>query len=84
MTLLWPQGQAVTVRCDPQFTPLNFTWQGQVHRVATVAKRWRVDQGWWRRRVWREYFKLTTQSGLLVVLYRDLLNGEWYLQRLYD
>jgi len=34
--------------------------------------------------VWREYFKLTTQTGLLVVIYLDLLNGKWYLQRLYD
>ncbi len=39
---------------------------------------------WWRVRIWREYFKLTTGTGLLVVIYRDLLSGAWYLQRLYD
>ncbi|MCB0209356.1 MAG: hypothetical protein KDJ52_08505 [Anaerolineae bacterium] len=49
-----------------------------------VAKRWRVDQDWWRGRIWREYFKLTTKTGLLVIIYRDLLTGEWFLQRLYD
>jgi hypothetical protein len=43
-----------------------------------------VDQSWWRRRVCREYFLLRTESGLLVIVYRDVLRGEWYLQRLYD
>ena len=52
--------------------------------IQAVARRWRVDQDWWRQRVWREYFKLTTRTGLLVIIYRDLLSGRWYLQRLYD
>ena len=52
--------------------------------MQTIAKRWRVDVDWWRVRVWREYFKLATGTGLLVVIYRDLLSGGWYLQRLYD
>jgi hypothetical protein len=52
--------------------------------VQGIAKRWRVDVDWWRGRVWREYFKLTTHTGLLVILYRDVLTGRWYLQRLYD
>ena len=64
--------------------PQAFTWQGQIHQVQQVVKRWRVDQEWWQQRIWREYFKLSTQSGLLVVIYRDLLTGQWYLQRLYD
>ena len=54
------------------------------HPVQAVAKRWRVDQEWWQARIWREYFKLTTKTGLLVIIYRDLLTGDWYLQRLYD
>jgi hypothetical protein len=64
--------------------PTTFTWQGQAHHVQGVAKRWRVDIDWWRGRVWREYFKLTTHTGLLVILCRDVLTGRWYLQRLYD
>lgn len=84
MTHLWPQGEPITVQSDPLATPLVFIWQGQVHQVQGVARRWRVDQGWWRWRIWREYFKLITQTGLLVIIYRDLLSGTWYLQRLYD
>jgi len=81
MTLIFHE--AITVRHDRLFTPLAFTWAGRQHRVVWVANRWRVDIEWWRRRVWREYFKLATHTGLLVV-FRDLVDGEWYLQRLYD
>lgn len=84
MTLLWPEGEIITVESDAMVAPHAFTWQGQRHVVQQVAKRWRVDQGWWRKRVWREYFKLTTQTGLLVIIYRSVQTGAWFLQRLYD
>ena len=40
--------------------------------------------GWWRRRVWREYFTLTTHTGLLVLIYHDVRDDSWRLQRVYD
>ena len=84
MTYFWPEGQPIVVQSDALAAPQSFTWQGRRHPVQAVARRWRVDQDWWRQRVWREYFKLTTRTGLLVIIYRDLLSGQWYLQRLYD
>lgn len=92
MTRLWPNGQPITAisskqsRSDPVpgEEPVRFTWQGRTHQVVEVTKAWRVDIDWWRGRIWRAYFKLSTDTGLLVILYQDLLNGEWYLQRLYD
>ncbi len=46
----------------------------------------RVDKVfcYYRLRLWHEYFKLTTDTGLLVVVYHDLVDGTWYMQRLYD
>lgn len=84
MTYLWPTGTPIDVTFDSLYTPQQFTWQGKTHRVKQITKRWRVDQGWWQQRIWREYFKVSTGTGLLVVIYRDLLTGRWYLQRLYD
>ena len=84
MTRFWPDGLPITVLADALATPTAFTWHGATHAVEHIAKRWRVDQSWWRRRVCREYFLLRTESGLLVILYRDVLHGDWYLQRLYD
>ena len=59
MTYLWAKGEAIAVKSDTLATPLVFVWQGRTHQVQRIAKRWRVDQGWWRKRIWREYFKLT-------------------------
>ena len=84
MTYLWPDGELIAVEADSLHTPCAFTWRGRTHPVQSIAKRWRVDVDWWRVRVWRENFKLATGTGLLVVIYRDLLSGDWYLQRLYD
>jgi hypothetical protein len=43
-----------------------------------------VDEEWWRGRVWREYFTLTTSTGLLMEIFHNLTAGEWYVQRVYD
>ena len=84
MTRLWPKGQPITVVSDGDGTPRSFEWKGRAHLVTGISKRWRVDSGWWRMRVWREYFKLETETGLLVIIYRDLLTDQWHFQRLYD
>jgi hypothetical protein len=34
--------------------------------------------------VWREYLKVTTDTGLLCLLYRELPAGGWFLARVYD
>ena len=100
MTRLWSVGSPISVTgagannavainaydddVSWQTRPASFTWQGQTHQVDEITREWRVDIDWWRGRVWRAYFKLSTDTGLLVVIYQDLLGGEWYLQRLYD
>jgi hypothetical protein len=100
MTRLWPDGQPITVEPaaqqgsesspgqgpgqKPGVWPSQFTWLGRRHQVTEITKTWRVDVDWWRDRVWRAYFKLRTDSGLLVIIFQDLLTRNWYLQRLYD
>lgn len=84
MSRFWADGLHITVVSDALFAPVSFTWQTHRHMVATILERWRVDEGWWKRRVWREYFTLTTHSGLLVLIYHDVRTDTWRLQRLYD
>jgi hypothetical protein len=84
MTYLWVEGQPIQVEADESGAPCRFTWHGTLHPVEEIANRWRVDEDWWRRRIWREYFKLTTRTGLLVIVYHDLVARTWHLQRLYD
>jgi hypothetical protein len=87
VTRLWPVGLPISVINDgvaEYARPAGFAWQGQTHQVDEITREWRVDIDWWRGRIWRAYFKLSTSTGLLVIVYQDLLSGEWYLQRLYD
>ena len=84
MTHFWPEGLPVTVEVDALWTPLVMTWDGVEHPVQVILDRWRVDEEWWRGRIWREYFRLITRSSLLVEVYHDLTAREWFVQRVYD
>ena len=85
MTRLWPEGEPLKVWGEEK-TPAGFEWQGEPHRILEVCNRWRVHTRWWEPdgAVWREYLKVATDTGLLCLIYRDLLRGGWFLARLYD
>jgi len=82
---LWPEGQAVSVWGD-EGTPTRFAWHGAFHSVLETCNRWRIHTRWWEpgQAVWREYVKVTTDTGLLCLLYRDLPSAGWFLARVYD
>ncbi len=84
MTRFSPEGEPISVLADEAGAPVQFTWRGQTHVVQAIANRWRLDDTWWRGRVWREYFKVTTDRQLLVVLFQDLSAEAWFIQRIYD
>ncbi|UCC50897.1 MAG: hypothetical protein JSV68_17555 [Anaerolineaceae bacterium] len=84
MTRLWPKGDLIKVLGEKEGAPDRLIWQGQMHPIAHVTRRWRVQIEWWREPLWRDYFKLTTETGLLLIIYHDLHEGNWYVQRLYD
>ena len=86
MTRLWLQGEPLRVVVNAQARPLRFIWAGQSHTISRIIKQWEVDTDWWETtgRIWRAYYAACTEQGLLCVFYRDLLNGEWYLSKLYD
>jgi hypothetical protein len=84
MTRLWSKGVSIVVQSGSD-SPEHLIWQSQTHHVAAVVKQWRVNVDWWRgESVARDYYKVTTTTGLLLIIYRDLQTGAWYLQRLYD
>jgi hypothetical protein len=84
MTRVWVGGILIMVHVDARSIPKTFVWEGQFYVVTHRANRWRADQNWWQERIWRDYFKLDTSNGLILVLFQDLLTGEWYLERVYD
>lgn len=84
MTRLWPEGTPIEVTASPLGQPLQFRWRAQTHQVDAITRHWRVNIDWWQSPIWRDYYKLTTVTGLLVVIYHDLHQDAWFLQRLYD
>lgn len=84
MTYTWPEGVPIDVIADALGTPHQWVWEGMTHPVQRILSRWRLDEDWWRQRIWREYFRLYTSTGLLVVIYHDFVQRQWFLQVLYD
>ncbi len=83
MTHSWTVGPEVTVSEDNE-GPRTFIWAGRTHRVATLCNSWRLHTGWWQQEVWRDYYKVQTDDGLLCILYYDRLRERWHLARIYD
>lgn len=72
----------VDVEPDAEGRPAVVRWE-QRERVSEVVARWRVDDSWWRAPVSRMYYEVATPTALLVV-FRDLIAGGWYLERVHD
>ena len=66
--------------------PEGFCWRDQNHNIVEVCNHARVHTRWWEpeQAVWREFWKVITDTHLLCTLYHDLLRGGWYFYRLYD
>ena len=73
----------IRVEVDPRTGQPARVWLASGPRaVSAVQDRWRLDDEWWRERpISRLYHTLLLDDGRLLVVYRDLLVEEWYLQR---
>jgi len=49
--------------------------------IDTVLEIWQIDDEWWRQPIARRYVEAVLAGGARVVLFQDLLTGQWYLQQ---
>ncbi len=50
-------------------------------RIETIDDRWRLDDEWWRPEpISRLYYAICLTSGQRIVIYKDLIYGNWYRQ----
>ena len=50
--------------------------------VDAVTEEWVVEDRWWTGRpVRRRYFELVLVNGRNVVVFKDLVGGQWFAQR---
>ncbi|MDT8342513.1 MAG: hypothetical protein RQ751_13460, partial [Longimicrobiales bacterium] len=69
----------VTVHADPHGNPVAVRVGRARLRVEAVRERWRIDDEWWRAPIHRVYHQVVLEDGRVATLYRDLVDGGWYL-----
>lgn len=48
--------------------------------VETTLDSWQLDDEWWRQRISRRYVAVMLEGGKRMLLFEDLLTGEWFEQ----
>ena len=49
--------------------------------VEEIRELWRIDDEWWRSPIIRCYADVVLSGGKRVILYQDLVTGDWWIQR---
>jgi hypothetical protein len=82
MTRLLRSQPTIEVETDADGHLVAMRWNGRREPIEE-CNRWRIEEGWWREPIARDYFKVVGQRWLALV-YRDRLDGTWHLERIYD
>lgn len=72
----------VQVDLDNRTMPTVVSGAGPRNAVEAIGEIWRVDDEWWRDRIARRYIEVMLQGGGHVVLYEDLVTGDWWMQNM--
>lgn len=59
--------------------PLTLVRGRRRYRVTGVSEHWRITDEWWGDEVRRDYFRVETDKELVMDVYRDMVNGGWFL-----
>ena len=49
-------------------------------RIEAILESWRIDDEWWRQTIARNYMEVMLEGGKRMVLFQDLLTGQWFAQ----
>src|SRR5213593_3776363 len=73
----------VEVELDAGGLPIGMQDAGSGLRrsVEAVGEVWRIDDEWWRQPIARRYYEVVLDGGKRVVLFEDLVTGEWWMQK---
>ena len=75
---------------EPQLVTVGFDESGvitvgrpngrTVGKVEAILESWRIDDEWWRHMIARAYLEVILEGGKRLVLFQDLITGQWFLQ----
>ncbi len=50
--------------------------------IASIADTWEIYDEWWRGQpIARLYYRVVTREGRHLTIFRDLVDGQWYRQK---
>ena len=72
--------EPVSVEEDPAGMPVALKAKRR-QKIVACEDKWRIDDEWWRSEpVSRLYYAVRLVSGQRLVIYKDLISGNWYRQ----
>ena len=85
LTLLTPPQPLTVVAVVPDGPPIAFQRQGKQLRIARHFGPERIETGWWRgRSVRRDYYRVETEDGERLWLFRRLEDNRWFLHGVFS
>ena len=73
--------QRVEVELDANGWPVGTRDAGcEMRAVEEIGEIWRIDDEWWRVPIHRRYVEAIIEGGRRVVLFEDIITGEWFVQ----
>ena len=71
----------VEVELDERGVPVIVTREAGIEkRIESIGETWRIDDEWWRLPIVRRYVEVILEGGGRVVLFEDIITGEWFAQ----
>ncbi len=62
--------------------PISIVLEGRSLKVTSIIDTWEINDEWWRGKpIARLYYRVTTQEGSHITIFRDLVDGQWYRQQ---
>ena len=74
--------QLVAVEVDASGSPTTVGRpDGRTAKIEFINETWRIDDEWWRQIISRLYCEAMMDGGKRVVLFQDLITGQWFMQQ---
>ena len=71
----------VQVILSSQGFPHALIWHDRIHQVSTIYECWQERRRWWGIPVERNYYRLETTSGEAKLVFHDLREDQWLMER---
>ena len=71
----------VSVTTDTAGLPQRVQREDGELPVEEIRELWRIDDEWWRSPIIRCYADVILSGGKRVILYQDLVTGDWWIQQ---